>query len=340
MDRHALDQIVEHFAGKTGDHASTARYTRLPLLAAAIRKLCEHTQKSNENKYSKIANELPAIAARIGIDIDAELLEVPDDIAERIDTACKNLNRHVRVKFAPAFVEWLYVNDPEGLDSLLDQVGFDRQKIVQRRPGAFANIAAQGSAEFDMRELLRTAKTRVVLIAQNHWYLVSGERQRSYLFWQEFCQALVRGVDIDVVAMHPDVTSIGGRIGGSTDPEPDAVAVWSLYARGPQFPRQVEDCWSAFADWNVMYEELKEVSDSAVGNLRIFGAYFTPLTMTFIDPDDGHGLLVLSPRTTDGRSVTRPQFIVRKAVEPYAFGYYYGDVEHLLANEYWVKFYG
>jgi hypothetical protein len=340
VERRNLDLIVDHLSLRVGGDTIGKRQTQLPMLADIVRRLCARLQARGERKYSRIANELPAIARQIGVVINQTKLNDIDQLMEEIERCIIEVGRNVRSYLAPAFLEWVHVNDPQEVDWLLSEAGFNKSQITHPQEKFLWELGQQGDPTTDLQAAIRIAKSRLILIAQNHWFMMSAEKNGSYLFWTLLSEAIVRGVDVDIVAMRAEISSSGLPISGNDPDEPDAVALWSLYMGAPQFPRQIDECWMRFAEWDRMYKELSDSTDICLGNLRIFGAYFVPFTMTIIDPDIEDGYLVLSPRTPNNKSVSRPQFMIKKNKEPYAFNYYYGDVQFQLVNEVWVKIFG
>jgi hypothetical protein len=338
VERQNLDLIIDHLSVRIESETKGRRVTQLPALASAVQKLCARFQAHGERRYSKIAAELPAIAADIGVSINPERLISDQAFMEEIERGRIEIGRHVRSYLAPAFLEWIYVTDPATANALLLDTGFDPNQLIE--PNSSWEIGSQGSSRLDLRAAIRTARSRLILIAQNHWFMISAEKEGNLQFWPLLTEAMARGVDVDIIAMHPEISSSGLPIAGDELPEPDAIALWSLYMGAPQIGRQIDACWTTFAEWDDMYDEFSAKAESPVGNLRIFGAYFTPLTMTIVDPDEDDGYLVLSPRAPDNKSVARPQFEIHKRKEPYAFGYYYGDVQFQLVNDFWVKIHG
>jgi hypothetical protein len=64
------------------------------------------------------------------------------------------------------------------------------------------------------------------------------------------------------------------------------------------------------------------------------------MTMSFVDPEESDGIVVLSPRTNDPKSTSRHQFAIYKEQNPDAFTYYWAYAQNALSDYHWVKMIG
>ena len=196
-------------------------------------------------------------------------------------------------------------------------------------------MASQNDSPFDLQQLLKMAKQKIIMVAQNHYYVTSNRDDGSERFWPLIESALLRGVDIDIVGMHTDVLpKVRDEIKNSV---PSAVDVWSHYMNAAAFEEHLDECWETLQIWSSRYQELRSASSGHIGTLKLVGAYFTPLTVTIVDPELPTGFLVLSPRTGHEASEPRPHFILRRRYENKAFNYYHKTVTNGLANGGWQR---
>lgn len=201
-----------------------------------------------------------------------------------------------------------------------------------RHYGRPVMIGKQKDSPFDLQQLIHVAQRRLVLVAQNHRFMTSLDADERYAHWPVVEDALLRGVDIDIVSMHKEVAPTG------YDPAevPSAYELWSLYMKANDFPGHCDECWVSLKRWAELFTKLR-TQRKKTGVLRIYGSYFTPLTISLVDPDDEHGFLVLSPRINLESNDARPQFILRKAHEEVAFSYYAEATLNSLNNAGWKK---
>lgn len=192
-------------------------------------------------------------------------------------------------------------------------------------------IADQNTSPYDLEQLLKISRERLILVAQNHWFMTRSDNNEK--FWELTKRALSRGVEVDIIGMHRDARppdAGGGDI-------PDAFELWALYQHAPAFNTHAGECWTALKTWAERYQKLSETTENTLGTLRIFGAYFTPLTISVVDPDTDRGLIVLSPRTSSQVSMARPQIILRRKYDEAAFKYYRQSIDNASGNEGWKR---
>jgi hypothetical protein len=131
------------------------------------------------------------------------------------------------------------------------------------RPLAISN---QYESPFELSELIRIARKRLILIAQNHGFMTDPNGERDTIKGMLF-DKLAAGLTVDIVAMHPQAFANGM----STESNP--CVVWANYMGAPHFQTHVRRCWDTLFSWNDKYRnEVKSLS----GKLRIKGAYLLP----------------------------------------------------------------
>jgi hypothetical protein len=191
------------------------------------------------------------------------------------------------------------------------------------------SMAQQDSSPFDIEQLLSIARQRVVLIAQNHGFMTMAANNARESFWPIISNALIRGVTIDIVAMHEQA----GLSGRPSEDVPSASRLWSRYMNAPFFEHHLKECWVTLHEWHKRYTA--QYADGSHGQLRIFGAYFLPVTISVVDPEMSHAFLVLSPRMGHEANQHRPHFVLRQKHEPRVFAYYWGAVKNGFDNAGW-----
>jgi hypothetical protein len=194
-------------------------------------------------------------------------------------------------------------------------------------------MATQKDSPFDLEQTIKVAQQRLMLVAQNHWYMTDAKMNNQPKFWLLLKDALRRGVNVEIAAMHE-----AARPPGKAQKNiPDAVDVWGLYLeKREQFREQLKEAWQTFEQWNAFYAKLR-ATEQNMGKLIFYGVYFAPVTMTFVDPDAAKGFVVISPRPASRESGDRPQIVLRRRWEPSLFGYYWRTVEDSKGNANWFK---
>ena len=194
-------------------------------------------------------------------------------------------------------------------------------------------MSAQQSSPYDLEQIIDLARDQLVLVAQNHYHMTTARINNSERYWPLLVNALQRGVDVDIVSMHPDaVPPTSGQVS-----IPSAIDVWSLYMTAPEFSAHLQECWQTYESWHLRYATLANPKER-LGDLRFHAAYFTPLTASFVDPEDNaRGLLVLSPRTGHEAAGPRPHFILRRRHEHKAFTYYWETFKNGFGNAGWER---
>jgi hypothetical protein len=192
-------------------------------------------------------------------------------------------------------------------------------------------MAQQSTSPYGLDQVLRVAQHRVVLVAQNHRNMTSALDGSGEKFWPIMKEKIENGVSIDIVAMHDQV----GAAGVAAKDLPNAYELWARYMNNSQeFASHAKDCWATLESWHMRYRGMS-TQQGRGGRLRIFGAYFLPVSMSFVDPDSEHGFLVLSPRMGHEASQHRPHFVIRGRSESRAFEYYWGTIRNGFDNAGW-----
>lgn len=344
MDRQVIDLIIDHMRGHSCARSDgNVVSNQYPILAEILAERCQPHPTDGGSKYRGIATQLPAIALELGtrspIRLDDPSIEAT---MERIERARIDMLKGVRSSLAPAMLMWLWRHNEPFARDFLQKIGFDISSARSSiQAGSMARIEPAGTAANSLYTLhgrIAAARSRLVLVAQNHWHMINATDRHGSRYWPLIKDALERGVDIDIVAMHPDIGPRGRSVADFI--VPDAIAAWAAFMHTPEFKVQIDHCWTTLAEWESWYSEGDYFINADLGAFRAYGAYFTPLTFSAIDPDENDGVIVLSPRTPDPRSSARPQFLVRKDTNPEAFNYYWSSIENCLLDHHWVKMVG
>jgi hypothetical protein len=341
MNGDDIERIVKHMRTTAYLREDGKKFlNQFPLLAEALSARCAPDPTLGTGKYRPLACQLPALADELNLasPVNPDAADI-ETTTERVEQARKDMQRGSYSSLAPAMILWLWRHHEIYARSFVERLGYNLQA---KQAESLANVQSIGTAAhsvFTLRGQIAVAQSRLVLVAQNHWHMVSPQHGHAEFYWPLLRGALERGVDIDIVAMHPDVGP-RGRIGPHQLPAPDAIGVWSAFMNTPEFPDQIEHCWTTFSEWERWYREEEYLDDTRLGSLRAYGAYFNPMTFTIVDPDRDDGFAILSPRTSDPRSASRPQYLVRKQENREGFNYYWSTVENALSDDHWVKFVG
>ncbi len=188
-------------------------------------------------------------------------------------------------------------------------------------------ISQQSESPFDIAETLKVARKRAVLVAQNHGFMTNPDTEGR--IWPIVKDALIRGVQVDIVAMNSETRP--ARLAASPEPPVDAAVLWAHYMNAGEFFRHLKVCWNTLNSWKERAEEGK------LHNLHIYRAYFTPLTVTAIDPNEANGFIVLSPRPPREANQSRPQIVLFKRSCPSSFEYYWQAIANSFDNDGWLE---
>ena len=90
---------------------------------------------------------------------------------------------------------------------------------------------------------------------------------------------------------------------------------------------KAEDFFQAVREWaDSKALNTDELSISSKINIR--KVPLVPLSMTFVDPYDKGGFLVLIPNAYEARNISRPCFVISRAKNEDIFQQYWGSYEH------------
>ena len=196
-------------------------------------------------------------------------------------------------------------------------------------------LSKQGGSPYDLYELVNVATEKLVLIAQNHYFLIDETyRKESEKFWPRIMKALINGVQITIVAMHPDVRP--QKLANYETAPVDAISLWSHYMNASAFKNHVDYTWEMLLKWKSQFNNLKKTNECN-GELKIYGAYFTPLTISVVDPSNENGFMVISPRPANEANYNRPQFIIYRKSANTTFEYYWSTILNSIAQHAWIE---
>lgn len=193
-------------------------------------------------------------------------------------------------------------------------------------------MANQATSPYGLEEIISVAQERIVLIAQNHWFMTQRNNGNDQKFFGLITDAIARNVTVEIVAMHKDARPYDH----DPDAVPDAMRVWAMHLGEPRFIPHAEQCWEVLGEWMTQLSAAKK-DPAGLGQLRIYRSYFTPLTLSFVDPEADRGFLVLSFRPPGAFSMGRPQLVIRRKHEPLVFNHFLQSVEHVLKSGEWEQ---
>ncbi len=160
---------------------------------------------------------------------------------------------------------------------------------------------------YTLLHLIERAKDHIFIAAQNHFYWVeSSERQRLL---KDAIEKFLNGgtrrrVDILLCDNSPEYKH--------------AVRTWQ-YVGGARYSRDLDTSiqfFRALHSWSIVETHLQ-------GALTIKKVEFVPTSMTFVDPDEDDGMLVLTPNGYEQRSRSRPCFVVSRRLNGEIFMSYW-----------------
>ena len=350
MDEQLIASIVEYLATHTGkkikgqSRETETTKNQFPAFASHIRALCKHRKNHINTQYDLIGRELPSIASLMNVrSFNEDKLAKGASAASVIENALKDMGKGTRSALIEPMLKWAWERDEASLMAFLQGLGFHQMKAASPNTTTpiIRPVGSQGTSNYDLPEIFRVAEQRIVLIAQNHWHMVSSRTDDGYLYWPQIEKALRRGVTVEIIAMHPDAAPRGGFLNrkNPTEQSPlpaDPLNTWANYMNCDKFVGQVDQMWEVFADWRRLYGEIKaNWTTGRLGAFKTYGSYFQPNTITAVDPEKLKGFVVVSPRTSDTNSKGRPQFLLDRAVEMEAFTYYVRYISDGISNDIW-----
>jgi hypothetical protein len=295
-------------------------------------------------KYRALVQPVAQIALQIGV-----RFPMPHDDSAWLDGAIaltknvKSLQRGNRCDLLALLLAWVWANDRPCAKDVLSAFGLSIEEIEERARKRIGNAPApvlafiQERSTYNLDNLFERAKRRLVLVAQNHWYMIKQPEGSDSDFWPKIAAALSRGVTVEIVAMHQDVAQPL-----SDFPSADAIGVWSQYLKADEFGQHVGLCWETLNRFAASYTAERDAIAEAAraqklrpGKLEIYRAWFLPMSLSFVDPESAAGLGVISPRTSSPISGTRAEFVITKAAHPDIFSHYWNFVSHGVAHQKW-----
>ena len=334
-----------------------------PLIEEALRQISKATQAAAKPQmiklYESIKENCPVggkpkyrslvlPAAQIALQIGVRF-PLPSDEdgwkshADELTKNVKSLQRGNRCDLLALLLAWVWANDRPVAKDVLAAFGLEIDKVEDRAMKRIGSAPApvlaflQERSAYNLDNLFERATRRLVLVAQNHWYMIKQPEGSETDFWPKIAAALSRGVTVEIVAMHPDVAQPL-----SDFPRADAIGAWSQYLKADEFGHHVGLCWETLDRFAQSYAaERNAIADAAKsqkcrpGKLEIFRAWFLPMSLSFVDPESAAGLGVISPRTSSPISGTRADFVITKAAHPDIFSHYWNFVDHGVAHQKW-----
>lgn len=166
--------------------------------------------------------------------------------------------------------------------------------------------------QYGFFDLIGRAHSHLFLAAQNHFFLVErperGERLRTALA-SFIAGGSARRVDIMLCDRAADY----------------AVRTWQ-YVTAERYERDLQLA-GAFFDSLLSWAEAQPL---IAGRLTVRKVPFVPLSITFVDPSETNGFLVLTPNAYDERNIVRPCFVVSRSKNDDIFQQYW--------SAYWQRF--
>lgn len=298
-------------------------------LAKAVMEVCP---RERPRKYASLGDKLAPIATAF----DIGDLNKRDQIerAKIISEQRKDLADGKWRSLAAPLLYWLDTTHPDRAQKIYKAGGFDAEATRMRIESTLPHVSGiaaypQNKNPFNREYMLANATERVVLMAQNHWQIVGHRPAGSSDFWLKIKSAIQRGVIIEIVAMHPEASP---PIPSETPP--DAIDLWGLYMKAPLFRAHVTRCWKEFSRFEKLYGDMRPPEEPDDERKLIFHrTYFNPISMAMMDPKTDKAMIVMSPRTANEVSGTRPEFVIRKEDNEDTFLYYESFIENALVNQ-------
>lgn len=301
-------------------------------------------EKSGKLPPKDILAELSALSDRCG----EEKRHKRGSLQSRLNVAaydrhplkilCNQITQGNRPRDAPIVMLWLWVKDGARLRTALASAGsplpdsippprdewltpLPREAHVISSSGRVSFTHIQSESPYDVDKIFDLAKSRLVLIAQNHFRMTNGDEDTQQRIFDSVKAALKRRVKIRIIAMHPEVRR---KKEDGSYVAPDAVAVWSEYHKSSEFRKQLNKTWETLGGW------VKAVNDEGIaprGRLEVWGAYLVPVSLTLIDrEEDEGGAVIVSPRTQNQNSGHRLHIVIRKGED--GFPYFANEIDN------------
>lgn len=314
--------------------------------AALYEVIKDNCPGGGKPKYRALIGPLADIAETAQISFrraDGEKDEL--DLADYVRTNVVSLrNKHKPALFGLLLI-WAWRERGDLTGPILEKFGLNTGQMIEdarsrlaSRPVPVLAFLQEKSAR-DLGYLFQRASKRIVLIAQNHWYMINQEAGSATDFWPKIRDALIRGATVEIVAMHEDAPQPFSHM-----PPSDAVGIWTRFLKEERFPIHLQNCWTTLDRFAASYAAEKEAIEGKArsrhikaGVLKIFRAWFLPMTLSFVDPDQDDALVVVSPRTSSTNSGTRPDFIFKREDHPDLYSHYWSFASHGEAHQLWQQ---
>lgn len=336
----------ELYQAAVGGLERTAKSVRAEQMAKLYEVIKDNCPSGSRPKYRAMIKPLADIAESAGVPFKAaEGEEAARDQAEHIrDKVVSLRNRHAPKEFGLLLL-WAWTARGDLTEPILKAFNLDPASMIadarSRLSGRPVPVLAflQEKSARDLSYLIQRATKRIVLIAQNHWYMINQEAGSDTDFWPKIKDALTRGASVEIVAMHRDAPQPFSHL-----PPSDAVGIWTRYLKEEQFPAHLAKCWATLDRFAAAYAAEKEAIErkarlrhKKAGTLKIYRAWFLPMTLSFVDPDHDDALVVVSPRTSATKSGTRPDFIFKQDDHPDLYSHYWSFASHGEAHQLWQQ---
>ncbi|MFS0735593.1 hypothetical protein ABC347_00950 [Sphingomonas sp. 1P06PA] len=347
LDEKLLSAFLKHLSKTPGTKENQRTKKTLktenqfPALGDFIRGICKDPRHHRDLQYDVIARELPTIARGMGITtFDSDRVDDGRDPKTLIENALKYLSQGSASGLAKPMLAWAWERDEGAVAGFMADSKF-KIEADEQSPAVtpiFRPAGEQADSLYDLKSVLALAEQRLILIAQNHWHMASKKDE----YWPQIESALLRGVTVEIVAMHPNAGPEGrfldrsaAGIDGVAALPADAVDMWTNYLRWPKFIPQLREMWEVLGDWRERHRALGSAQAKRLGRFKTYASYFQPNTITAIDLDMRKAIMVVSPRTSNSDSAGRPQFLIEKARDPTAFNFFWRYIDYGISNDMW-----
>jgi hypothetical protein len=170
-------------------------------------------------------------------------------------------------------------------------------------------LDAIGNSPMGFYDLFKIAKKRVFAAAQNHWFLVNSMPQLQQTLLRFLSEERSRSFDLLMC-----------------DPkEKDAVRIWGEYVTNAAHKDHLDRASTAFAELEQWAKDQK-----LARQVRIKRVPFVPFSVTFVDPEENNGLMVVAPNAYEKLNKPRACFVISRLNGDLIFHQYYSAYSHIL----------
>lgn len=327
-DRTFIVWAINHLKARDESERRSGKESSFAKLAEELRAV---TKSAAAPRYSLAARSLENHAASFGVTVGtSDERGLAANIGQHINDLAIGKPR----TFAAPLLYWLWSDHRDAAVKVFTAVNFEheveyRRAASQRAAGSSqAIVVQQNRSPYSLANLLDEAKGRIVMLAQNHWHMITQPAGTPTDFWRRIEAAIRRGVTVEIVAMHSDAPPPLPH-----DNPPDPIKLWSFYLKAPAFSDHVDQCWGTLNRFLKEYRKIHDEESYEEDRLKIYRSWFLPMTMTIVDPLLDNGIAVLSPRTASEISGPRHDFILTRRNNLEAFLYFWSFAENLTANQ-------